>query len=84
MKKNRIAIIGAGNIGIAIAHGLVESNSFVANNITLTRRKIDQIKDLKKNGFIIDSNNKNAVLNSEIIIIAVEPKQINEVLSQIS
>ena len=83
MKKPRVAIIGAGNIGIAIAHGLVESPSFSARNITLTRRKIQSLNDQKKIGFIIESDNRKAVKNSEVIVIAVEPQQIDEVLKEI-
>ena len=63
MKKIRIAIIGAGNIGIAIARGLIESQGFIAKNIILTRRKIQELNDLKKVGFVVERENKKAVKN---------------------
>jgi pyrroline-5-carboxylate reductase len=84
LKKIRIAIIGAGNIGISIAKGLVESQSFNAENITLTRRKIQPLDDMRKQGFIVEQDNKIAVRNSDVIIIAVEPQQIDGVLGEIS
>lgn len=84
MKKIRIAILGAGNIGISIANGLVESQSFDAANITLTRRKIQWLNDKKKQGFTIEQDNRKATGNSNVIIIAVEPQQIDGVLEEIS
>jgi len=85
MKQNfKIAIIGAGNIGISIANGLVQSGQFLSKNITLTRRKVHLLEEQKKQGFVIQSNNREAVNNSEIIIIAVEPQQIDDVLKEIN
>jgi pyrroline-5-carboxylate reductase len=82
-KINRIAILGAGNIGISIANGLIQSGHFYAKNITLTRRKIHLLDDFKKNGFIVQKSNCDAVQNSEIIITTVEPQQINTLLKEI-
>ena len=39
-QDKKIAIIGAGNIGLAIAEGLIRSENFQAPQITLTRRKV--------------------------------------------
>lgn len=84
MKNTRIAIIGAGNIGTAIALGLAESPSFNAKYVTLTRRKVQLLGDLKKLGFNVESENRKAIKNSEVIVIAVEPQQIDVVLKEIS
>lgn len=80
----RIAIIGAGNIGTSIANGLVGSGRFLAENITLTRRKTHRLDDMKEQGFIIQKDNCTAIRNSEVIIIAVEPQQIDGVLREIA
>ena len=79
----RIAIIGAGNIGVSIASGLADSGRFQAGDITLTRRKIHLLEEHKKRGFIVESNNLSAVRNSDLIIIAVEPQQMNTALAEI-
>jgi pyrroline-5-carboxylate reductase len=84
VKKIRIAIIGAGNIGVAIAKGLVESGHFAAEDINLTRRKIELLAELKKQGFRIGTDNLQAVKNSKVIIIAVEPQQVDGLLKEIS
>ena len=82
-EKTRLAILGAGNIGTSIANGLVQSGRFVAEDITLTRRKVHLLDRLKEQGFIIQKDNLEAVRNSEIIIIAVEPQQIDGLLQGI-
>lgn len=79
-----IAILGGGNIGIAIAKGLHSSELFEKKNIYLTRRRVELIYDLKSDGFWITADNREAVLNSEILIIAVQPQQLNELLNEIS
>jgi pyrroline-5-carboxylate reductase len=81
---NNIAILGGGNIGLSIAKGLQNSNLYDAKNIYITRRRIDLLEEYKNLGFKVSSNNNNAVSNSEVIIIAVQPQQLNELLSEIS
>jgi pyrroline-5-carboxylate reductase len=76
----KISIIGAGNLGTSIANGLIESDSFHAKNITLTRRKLHKLEHMEAKGFILTDNNNEAVKNTDVIIIAVEPQQINKVL----
>jgi len=83
LKKISIAVLGAGNIGISIATGLAQSKQFQTDCITLTRRKIHLLNDLAKKGFRISSDNTEAVKNSEVIIIAVEPQQLDELLMEI-
>lgn len=80
---SRIAILGAGNIGTSIANGLVQSGRFPVHNIILTRRRIFLLDEMKAKGFIVQANNVEAVKQSEIIIIAVEPQQIDKVLREI-
>ncbi len=80
---SRIAIVGTGNIGTSIANGLVQSGRFPANNIVLTRRRSYLLEKMRGNGFVVQANNVEAVRQSQIIIIAVEPQQIDGVLSEI-
>ncbi|REL33410.1 pyrroline-5-carboxylate reductase [Rhodohalobacter sp. SW132] len=79
-----IAILGAGNIGTAIATGLVSSGTYTAPSITLTRRRIKLLEPFSEKGFNVTTSNKEAIDQSDIIIVAVEPSQIDELLKQIS
>lgn len=84
MKEDiRLAILGTGNLGQAIANGLLHSGQYNPANVTLTRRKIERLSDLKDKGFIIQKDNRSAVRNSDIIILAVEPQQVNYLLEEI-
>ncbi|MEJ2054589.1 MAG: pyrroline-5-carboxylate reductase [Calditrichaceae bacterium] len=81
--NKKLAIIGAGNIGLAIAKGLVRAKLFTSGKIYLTRRKLERISEYADEGFILEKNNSKAVKNSDIIIIAVEPQQVDPVLDEI-
>ncbi len=78
MKK--IAIIGGGNLGTAIAEGLLKSKFCKAGDITVTKRKIDSLQVLAKRGVKVTSDNALAVSAADIIILAVKPYQVAEVL----
>lgn len=82
MSKN-IAILGAGNLGTAIATGLVKSGKYEADSITLTRRRITLLESYKDQGFYVTKDNEEAIKRSEIIILAVEPSQIDDLLKQV-
>jgi len=84
MNPTKIAIIGAGNIGTLIARGLVASGQFQASDITLTRRRIQLLDEVKTQGFAISHDNCAAVLSAEVILISVEPQQLNKVLQEIA
>lgn len=81
--KNHLAIIGAGNIGTSIAEGLVESGRLPAGSIALTRRKVGLLDDYKRRGFSVHASNLEAVRKSDVILLAVEPRQIDGVLREI-
>ena len=83
-KHKNIAILGGGNIGLALAKGLKNSKLYDLNKIYITRRKLELIDEYKKLGFKITSNNIEAVKNAEVIIIAVQPQQLNDLLSEIN
>ena len=79
----KLAILGAGNIGTSIALGLVQSSLFRAQDIILTRRKIEHLEPLGRQGYLLEQDNRAAVRRSEVILVAVEPQQINAVLDEI-
>jgi len=63
--------------------GLLFSEKIKASKITVTRRKIHLIEDLKAKGIKISSNNIDAVREKKVVIIAVEPHQAENVLKDI-
>lgn len=80
----RMAILGGGNIGGAIARGLVAAGIAPAGGITLTRRKKESLAPLKAEGFDVTTDNREAVRGAGLIFIAVTPQQLNALLAEIS
>lgn len=79
----RIAIIGGGNLGSAIAEGLLKSKFNKASEIIITKRNINSLQSLKEKGIAITDDNSEAVRKSDVVILAVKPFQVNELLTQI-
>jgi pyrroline-5-carboxylate reductase len=82
--NQKVAILGSGNIGSAIAKGLLLSSIIKPNQIILTRRKIKLLTHFEKKGCIVLNDNCEAVKKSKIILIAVPPQQIKKLLNEIN
>jgi pyrroline-5-carboxylate reductase len=80
MKNSKIAIIGGGNLGTAIAEGLIKSKFILPQHITVTRRNLEELKSLKVLGVNITSDNKEAIRKSDVIIVALKPYNVKEVI----
>jgi pyrroline-5-carboxylate reductase len=79
----KAAIIGGGNIGLALAEGLVRSNVCKPSDITITRRNPIALKELSKKNFNTSSDNVKAIEDADAIFICVLPQQLDEALLQI-
>lgn len=82
--NKKIAIIGGGNLGSAIAYGLVKSKKYPTSNITVTRRKTDLLHDLASKGVNVHADNVTATQAADMIILAVKPKMVGPILSEIT
>ncbi len=81
--NQKIAIIGGGNLGTAIAEGLIDSGFVLPEALIVTKRNIETLKPLAERGVNIIVNNLEAVKNASWIILAIKPFQVKEVLEQI-
>ncbi|WMX15841.1 pyrroline-5-carboxylate reductase [Aureispira sp. CCB-E] len=79
----KIAILGGGNLGSAIAQGLYKSKQYAPSNIFITRNKVERLAHLKAEGIQVGKDNTAAVQQADIIIIAVKPYKVAEVLQEI-
>ncbi len=79
----KIAIIGGGNLGTAIAEGLLKSKFSKPSEIIITKRNISTLTSLAEKKVTVTDDNIAAAKKSEIIILAVKPFQISEVLNNI-
>ncbi len=80
----KITIIGSGNIGLSLAKGLLAKAYCPASDITLTRRNTKSLGQEATLGFRISDNNALAVTNVSIVVLAVLPQQLNQVLEQLA
>ncbi len=78
----KTAIIGTGNLGKSIAKGLITTNAITS--LYLTKRNLDTIQEFEgyKNVYLT-SNNSEAIQNSDIIILAVQPAHLEQILNEI-
>lgn len=81
--NKKIAIIGGGNLGAAMAEGLISSGFVLAADLIVTRRNTGALKSLEEKGVHISDNNIDAVKFADWIVLAVKPFQVKEVLSLI-
>jgi len=80
----KIAILGSGNIGVSLAKGLVKANYATPGQISMTRRNISGLAEFAEKGFIISTDNAAVVAASDVIVLAVLPQQLNQLMEQIA
>lgn len=84
MAEVRIAILGAGSIGTAIAEGLVRAGLLAPGDLTLVRRRIDLLDPYRLRGFRVERAPRAALEDASILLIAVDPHHLNGLLDEIA
>ncbi len=84
MKNLKITIIGGGNLGSAIAKGMINSNQFEPSNIVVTRRRLELIAHLADKGISLERDNTKVVQQADIVMLAVKPYQLEAILKEIT
>lgn len=79
---SKIAILGAGNIGQAIAHGLT-GHPYQASEIAVTRRHLDALAPLREAGFAAGTDNAQAVSAADVVLLCVQPGQLAALADEI-
>ena len=81
--NDKIAIIGGGNLGSAIAEGLISSRFAKPQHIIITKRNISTLRSLEERGVMVTNNNSEAIRYAKWIILAVKPFQVKDILTQL-
>ena len=80
LKGKKLALIGAGFMGAAIARGLVKSGAVAAKQITASDLNRNLLKKLGSELKIKTVNeNSDAVSGADVVLLAVKPQMIDEV-----
>jgi pyrroline-5-carboxylate reductase len=83
LKDKTLCFIGAGNMGEALVSGLVQSGSARPENIICTDVREERLEELRaRYGVKTSADNLEAVRASEIVIYAVKPQLMAEVLKE--
>ena len=78
----KISIIGAGNLGLSIAQGLIYSDT--VSKLYLTKRAIKTIENYaNQKSVFVGTDNTKALKNSNIVIFAVQPRHFSKVLTEV-
>jgi pyrroline-5-carboxylate reductase len=78
-----VAILGGGNLGQALALGWTRTGRVPAERLTVTRRRVETLRDLAGQGIRVTDDNRAAVRASDIAILAVQPQQVTALLESI-
>jgi pyrroline-5-carboxylate reductase len=84
MHEGGLAVIGGGNIGLALARGLVEAGVYRPSAIVLTRRQAHLLEGMAREGFRVERDNRAAVRDCRVVVVAVQPQQLTGVLQEIA
>jgi pyrroline-5-carboxylate reductase len=76
MSFKKVAILGGGNLGSSIARGLIEAKVLNPSDLTVTRRRVHLLDNLKDKGVHITDQNQDAVKSADLVILAVKPHQV--------
>ena len=73
MENKKIAIIGVGNMGSAIAVGLIKSGFMQPSDIIATDKKESSLDEMKKLGVTVSVDNLEAAKIADVVLLAVKP-----------
>ncbi len=76
-----ISIIGGGHLGTSIAKGIKKADAKI--NVKVSNRNISKIQALTQFGIEITEQNIECINGADIVVIAVKPHQIDDVLREI-
>ncbi len=78
-----IAILGAGNLGQAMAQGWLDRGQLPASNLILTRHRTGNLRPFAERGVTVTADNLEAARQASILILAVKPYKVQEVIEGI-
>lgn len=85
LKGKKIGVIGGGKMGGVLISGIISRKLISAGNIAVSDTVTERLEDLRKTyGVYTTDDNKKVTKLSDIIILAVKPQNMSEVIEDIS
>ncbi len=82
--RNRLAIIGAGNMGCAIANGILLSEMMKPSDLIMVRRNTDKLSDFAERGCVVSSDAVKACREADAVILGVKPQMFPEIMAAVA
>ena len=79
LKDMFVSIVGAGNLGQAMANGLLKKGF---KSFNMSRRNVDLLMPFSRKGIPVFANNSDAIHNSNIVVVCVEPNETLHVIKK--
>jgi pyrroline-5-carboxylate reductase len=79
----KIAVVGAGNMGGAVARSLVKAGTVRKADITVSDLSDAVLQRFSEGGYIVTHDNARAVRTAEVVFLVVKPWLVEEVIRQI-
>lgn len=84
MEHPKVAILGAGSLGAILAKGLLRAG-WATSDITLVARRQERVEELEREtGISAVTSLAGGVADSQVVVIAVKPKDMSVVVESIS
>jgi pyrroline-5-carboxylate reductase len=85
LRKKKIAILGAGNMGEALAKGLLRTGKIPPESLTCTDARAERREEIKaRYGVQVTGDNRAAAAQADIVVLAVKPQVIDVLLEEIA
>ena len=81
MKKYKFGVLGAGNMGTAIAEGAVRAGRFTPEQVLMFNRSEKKRAAHAAKGYAVTGDYTEVYAESEIVLLAVKPQNFDEILS---
>jgi pyrroline-5-carboxylate reductase len=82
--ESKVVFIGAGNMAEAIVSGMVAANFCAPEKIIMTDVRPERLAELEKEYGVSTSTDNSVVKNAEIVLLAVKPQMMTDVLKDIA
>lgn len=83
-ESRRIAILGGGNLGQALARGWLAADLLEPADLAVTRRRPHLLDGLSERGCVVTDDNAAAIRRSRVVVLAVQPQQVVGLLEEIA
>ena len=85
LRKKKIAILGTGNMGEALAKGLLRAGKIPPESLVCTDARAERREEIQKRyGVQVTGDNRAAAAQSDIILLAVKPQMMDVLLEEIA